>query len=82
MMWHCGGHGTCDFPAGEPGRVEHAMLKWFDRYLKGNTGTDTGAGFEWIDDQGTWHTSASYPLTPRAAAHGQRPRHAAAGARR
>ena len=66
MMWHCGGHGTCDFPAGQPGRVEDAMLKWFDRYLKGNTGTDTGAGFEWIDDLGTWHTSASYPLTPRA----------------
>ena len=66
MMWHCGGHGTCDFPAGQPGRVEDAMLKWFDRYLKRNTGTDTGAGFEWIDDQGTWHTSAGYPLTPRA----------------
>ncbi len=65
MMWHCGGHGTCDFPAGEPGRVERAALKWFDRYLKGNTAADTGAAFEWIDDRGSWHTSAGYPLTPR-----------------
>jgi len=63
MMWHCGGHGTCDFPAGEPGRIERAALKWFDRYLKGNTATDTGAAFEWIDDLGAWHTSAGYPLT-------------------
>ena len=66
MMWHCGGHGTCDFPAGEPGRTERAALKWFDRYLKGNTATDTGAAFEWIDDLGKWHTSAGYPLTPGA----------------
>ena len=66
MMWHCGGHGTCDFPAGEPGRIERAALKWFDRYLKGNTATDTGAAFEWIDDLGKWHTSAGYPLTPGA----------------
>ena len=70
MMWHCGGHGTCDFPAGEPGRVERAALKWFDRYLKGNTAADTGAEFEWIDDLGKWHTSAGYPLTPRAALTG------------
>ncbi len=66
MMWHCGGHGLCDFPPGEPGRVERAALKWFDRYLKGNKAVDTGAGFEWVDDQGAWHTSASYPLTPHA----------------
>jgi ABC-2 type transport system ATP-binding protein len=70
MMWHCGGHGTCDFPAGEPGRVENAALKWFDRYLNGNTKVDTGPAFEWIDDKGTWHTSAGYPLKPRAALSG------------
>ena len=70
MMWHCGGHGTCDFPAGAPGRVENAALKWFDRYLNGNTKVDTGAAFEWVDDKGTWHTSAGYPLKPRAALSG------------
>ena len=78
MIWHCGGHGTCDFPAGEPGRIERAALKWFDRYLNGNTATDTGAAFEWVDDKGTWHTSAGYPLTPGRPDR-QRPRHAAAG---
>lgn len=65
MMWHCGGHGTCDFPAGAPGRVERAALKWFQRYLKRDTSVDTGSAFEWIDDKGTWHTSDGYPLTAR-----------------
>lgn len=65
MMWHCGGHGTCDFPAGEPGRVEKAALAWFQRYLRRDGKANVGAGFEWVDDHGTWHESASYPLNAR-----------------
>ena len=70
MMWHCGGHGTCDFPAGKPGRVEEAALTWFDRYLNRNPRVDTGPAFEWVDSQGTWHVSAGYPLTSRPPATG------------
>ncbi len=70
MMWFCGGHGVCNVEsdgaggaiAGSP-HVAERQLQWFDRYLKGNSKTKTGAPFEWIDQNGEWHKSpGGYPL--------------------
>ncbi len=70
MMWFCGGHGVCNVdsdsnsPAlGDSTRVQMRRLQWFARHLKQNKGTRTGPKFEWIDQNGEWHTSpGGYPL--------------------
>lgn len=68
MMWFCGGHGVCNVDSdgeaalGDSERVQKRRLQWFARYLKGER-TGTGAAFEWIDQNGKWHTSpGGYPL--------------------
>jgi ABC-2 type transport system ATP-binding protein len=63
MLWFCGGHGTCRTPRGLA-RVEGAILRWFGRHLMGQGSVDTGAGFEWIDQDGLWHQAADYPPPP------------------
>jgi ABC-2 type transport system ATP-binding protein len=65
LMWHCGGHGICDFPTGERGHIERAAIRWFKRYLSEDEAIDTGARFEWVDDKGTWHGSGAFPLSRR-----------------
>ncbi|MEW2618865.1 alpha/beta fold hydrolase [Streptomyces sp. NPDC048106] len=40
--WIAGGHDGGDL---ETGRVQHRVRAWFDRYLKGDKGTDTGPAF-------------------------------------
>jgi len=62
MLWHCGGHGACTTSTGEAGHLRRAGLTWFDRYLKKNTATDTGPGFEWLADDGVWRAGNGYPL--------------------
>ncbi len=71
MMWFCGGHGVCNVDSdggavlGDSERVQKRRLQWFARYLKGEP-TGTGAPFEWIDQNGKWHTSpGGYPLKHR-----------------
>ena len=61
-MWFCGGHGTCNASPGLGGYFAAAVLRWFGYYLKGETGLGTGARFEWIDQNGRWHTASDYPL--------------------
>lgn len=61
MVWFCGGHGVCTTNAGAPGHVESVTLNWFARYLKDQP-VSTGAGFEYVDDTGTWRGGDSYPL--------------------
>lgn len=68
MMWFCGGHGVCNVDAdggaalADSARVQKRRLQWFARHLKGLK-TGTGAPFEWIDQNGKWHTSpGGYPL--------------------
>jgi ABC-2 type transport system ATP-binding protein len=67
MIWYCGGHGFCR-TGGSGGAVTedaHTMerkLQWFARYLKGDDSIDTGPAFEWIDEDGRYHTSGNYPL--------------------
>ena len=62
MVWHCGGHGRCTTSTGEEGHLRRAGLSWLNRYLKGDTSVDTGAGFEWLADDGVWRSGAGYPL--------------------
>ncbi len=65
LMWHCGGHGICDFPKGQPGVVEKAVMAWIRRYLAEDETVNTGPTFEWVDDRGKWHGSGAYPLADR-----------------
>lgn len=60
VLWYCGGHGTClsDFNDGEV--VIGRTLDWLNRYVKGQD-VDTGAQFEWVDQNGDWFSSDSYP---------------------
>ena len=61
MMWFCGGHGICDWPTGTSSYVEDAELAWFNKYLK-HESVDTGPGFEYLDQTGTWRSEPSYPV--------------------
>jgi ABC-2 type transport system ATP-binding protein len=71
MMWFCGGHGAClteggggeleSGLSGEFGPVLQRKLQWLARYLKGAP-VATGPPFEWIDEDGRWHSSDGYPL--------------------
>jgi ABC-2 type transport system ATP-binding protein len=65
MVWFCGGHGVCLTDAG-PGSayLDQRQLAWFDRYLRGDKGTDTGPKFAWIADDGQVRSSTAYPLKP------------------
>jgi ABC-2 type transport system ATP-binding protein len=65
MVWFCGGHGVCLTDQG-PGAtyLDQRTLAWFDRYLRGKQGTDTGPKFAWIADDGQVRTSDGYPLKP------------------
>jgi hypothetical protein len=62
MLWYCGGHGTCQTPAGDPAVLQRAGLRWLQRWLKRDESVDTGPRFEWIDDTGVWRSGADYPL--------------------
>ncbi|MFC4913598.1 alpha/beta hydrolase family protein [Actinomadura gamaensis] len=65
MIWFCGGHGTCSTKAGSADHLAKATLAWFARYLKRDASVDTGAGFEYIDQDGVYRTAASYPAPAR-----------------
>jgi ABC-2 type transport system ATP-binding protein len=71
MLWFCGGHGVCLTGAG-PGSdyLDQRQLAWFDRYLRGRTGVDTGPEFAWIADDAKLRSSAEYPLRPAGALSG------------
>ena len=65
MIWFCGGHGQClDNPGTDPDRVPRETLAWLARYLRGDKSVDTGAGFEWVSQDGVWHAAPKYPLAP------------------
>jgi ABC-2 type transport system ATP-binding protein len=62
MMWFCGGHGTCHTSRGSEGYFEDAVLRWLGIYLKGESAAAAGPGFEWVDQEGSWHEASDYPL--------------------
>jgi ABC-2 type transport system ATP-binding protein len=73
MVWFCGGHGVCLTGTGDPGgtgeqtlslgskHLTDAMQAWFKRYLKRDTATSTGPGFEWLADDATWRSAPAWP---------------------
>jgi ABC-2 type transport system ATP-binding protein len=66
MLWFCGGHGICLTNPGDTGRIQRDTLAWLERYLKGRKSVDTGAGFEWLDQNGHSYSAPRWPL-PAAA---------------
>ena len=64
MLWFCGGHGVCLTGAGPGGKVEHAVIAWMDRWLKGDDTVGTGPRFEWLADDARWRSAADWPLAP------------------
>jgi ABC-2 type transport system ATP-binding protein len=66
MIWYCSGHGVCLTPPGDRQRVAQKTLLWLARYLKRDTGVDTGPGFELVDQKGTSYSADHYPLAAGA----------------
>ena len=65
MIWFCGGHGACLTDGGPALWVEQQTLRWFERYLKGDTAVSTGPRFEWIADDGQVRRAGNYPPPSR-----------------
>ncbi len=63
MLWYCGGHGLCSSDSGPADYVIDAEMNFLAKYLKGEN-VPTGAGFQYVDQTGTWHSAPSYPLPP------------------
>ena len=61
MLWFCGGHGVCLTNAGDESRASDASIAWLDRYVKEDESVDTGAGFEFVDQDGVSFTDESFP---------------------
>lgn len=59
MVWFCGGHGACLTNPGDTSVIERDTLAWMARYLKKQP-VSTGPGFEWVDQQGAWHSTPTY----------------------
>lgn len=64
VVWYCGGHGTCLSDYNDGKVVIDRTLDWLDRYVKGDENIDTGAQFEWVDQNGDWHSAPTYPAQP------------------
>ena len=60
MLWFCGGHGGCERHGEDQEHIDLRVLNWFDHHLRGRD-VSTGPTFEWVDEDGGWHESASYP---------------------
>lgn len=59
----CGGHVSCPgnyAPLDDRAHLDQAILTWFDRYLRGNTRTDTGAPVEYRTNEGVWREATSF----------------------
>jgi ABC-2 type transport system ATP-binding protein len=59
MVWFCGGHGACLTNPGDTSVIERDTLAWLARYVGGQH-VNTGPGFEWVDQLGTWHSAPTY----------------------
>lgn len=66
MIWFCGGHGVCLDPASpiQNQLLASETLNWLDRYVKGNSATDTGPTFQWVDQDGQFYASDVMPTDP------------------
>jgi ABC-2 type transport system ATP-binding protein len=66
MLWFCGGHGICLTNPGDTSLIDKDTIGWLDRYLERRHNVRTGPTFEWVDQNGTEHTAADYPLAAGA----------------
>jgi len=62
MVWFCGGHGVCLTKPGDTSRIQRDSLAWLARHLKGRKSVKTGAGFEWLDQNGKSYSAPKWPL--------------------
>ncbi|HQR78818.1 MAG TPA: CocE/NonD family hydrolase [Actinomycetota bacterium] len=67
MIWYCGGHGWCRTPGVDESLPRQQTWLWLQRYLKSDTSVDTGPGFTWIDQRGTYRSAAAYPAAGKGA---------------
>jgi len=66
MLWFCGGHGICITNPGDTALITQDTINWFNRYLKRDPKVNTGPTFQWVDQDGTEHTGADYPMAAGA----------------
>ena len=62
VIWYCGGHGTCLSDYNDGKVVRARTMDWLARYVKGQN-VDTKEQFEYVDQNGDWHSSPTYPAT-------------------
>lgn len=71
MIFFCGGHaigGGTACQAGDQGaHIDAAVLAWFDRYVRGNASSDTGAAIEYQLQDGTFANADALPATTATA---------------
>ncbi|MGB3351367.1 MAG: CocE/NonD family hydrolase, partial [Mycobacterium sp.] len=61
VLWYCGGHGACLSSYNNGDVVVGRTLDWLDHHVKGEN-VDTGAQFEWVDQNGDLFSSDTYPV--------------------
>jgi ABC-2 type transport system ATP-binding protein len=64
VVWYCGGHGACLSGYNDGNLVIDRTLDWLDYYVKGDESALTGPQFEWVDQNGDWYSSDTYPVQP------------------
>jgi ABC-2 type transport system ATP-binding protein len=57
----CGGHGTCRHPGPDREHVDAAVVRWFDRWLRGRTDVDVGPPAEYRTNDGRWKGVDDFP---------------------
>ena len=62
MQWFCGGHGICLTDPGDTAAPGQATMAWLKRYVQRDASVDTGPGFQFVDQNGTSYSAASYPV--------------------
>ena len=71
MIFFCGGHaiggGTACQAGEQAAHIDAAVLAWFERYVRGNASTDTGAAIEYQLQDGTFATADALPATTAGA---------------
>ena len=64
VLWFCGGHGDCLSSVNNGALINERTLEWLDRYVKGDTAVTTGPQFEFVDQNGKYFSSDTYPVKP------------------
>lgn len=57
----CGGHGTCRHPGPDREYIDAAVVRWFDRWLRGRADVDVGPAAEYRTNDGRWKAADDFP---------------------